>query len=193
MSKRQISKLEWFGNDADGLTVIDLISAIMFFYFLVIKSIQLSLAIRYSANPEVLDAWNTTMNEINNFTELVMMFYFGKKVIDTATTKIGLFKSGKYEERNLIETPDEPVEATSSTTGEPVEQYIEESVEGSSEPLVDLIMEPESETATISPSMIFGARKSAESIQPNEPLSDPPIDSVVEDRPNVIKIALQKQ
>lgn len=193
MSKRQISKLEWFGNDADGLTVIDLISAIMFLYFLVTKSIQLSLAIRYSGNPEVLDACNNTMNEINNFTELVMMFYFGKKVIDTATTKIGLFKTGKYEERNLIETPDEPIITNSDIISESVEQYIEESVEGSSEPLVDLIMEPESETATISPSMIFGARKSAESIQPNEPLSDPPIDSVVEERSKVIKVVLQKQ
>lgn len=193
MSKRQISKLEWFGNDADGLTVIDLISAIMFLYFLVTKSIQLSLAIRYSANPEVLDAWNNTMSEINNFTELLMMFYFGKKVIDTATTKIGLFKTGKYEERNLIETPDEPIITNSDIISEPVEQYIEESVEGSSEPLVDLIMEPESETATISPSMIFGARKSAESIQPDEPLSDPPIDSVVEERSKVIKVVLQKQ
>lgn len=188
MSKRQISKLEWFGNDADGLTVIDLISAIMFLYFLVTKSIQLSLAIRYSANPEVLDSWNNTMSEINNFTELVMMFYFGKKVIDTATTKIGLFKTGKYEERNLIETPDEPIITNSDIISEPVEQYIEESTE----PLVDLIMEPEAESATISPSMIFGARKSSEPVQIIEALSDPPIDSIKDERANVIKVTLPK-
>lgn len=103
--EKEISRFEWFGNDADGLSLVDIITCIMFLYFIITKSLHFYIAVHYANTPEVMKNTIIIMDSINQFTDMMFMFYFGKKTLDTTVTKIGLFRTNSYEKRNIISVP----------------------------------------------------------------------------------------
>jgi hypothetical protein len=102
-SKTTKSAFIWFANDADGLSLIDLLAAGMFAFFLLTKVVHLVLSIRYIQNPELITQMNVIMNDVNTNMYYVITFYFVKKSVDTTITKVGLFKAGQYTNLNDAE------------------------------------------------------------------------------------------
>jgi len=102
-SKTTKSAFIWFANDADGLSLIDLLAAGMFAFFLLTKVVHLVLSIRYIQNPGLITQMNVIMNDVNTNMYYVITFYFVKKSVDTTITKVGLFKAGQYTNLNDAE------------------------------------------------------------------------------------------
>ena len=93
----KVKNFIWFGNDADGLSIIDFLAAGMFIFFLLAKIAHFILSIAYIRDVELIQQMNLMMADINQNTYVVITGYFVKKSIDTTVTKVGLFRSGEYE------------------------------------------------------------------------------------------------
>ena len=91
------AKFIWFGNDADGLSMIDLLAVGMFLFFLILKVTQLVLSIIFIENSELVQQINLIMADINQNMYVIITSYFIKKSVDTTVTKVGLFRAGEYE------------------------------------------------------------------------------------------------
>ena len=108
--------LVWFGNDADGLSVIDILAFGMFIFFLIMKILHFIISIIVIRDTPLILQLNIIMDDINYNMYVILLSYFGKKSVDSIITKIGLFKSGKYNEyltqlnKSIEEVVSTPVE-----------------------------------------------------------------------------------
>ena len=92
------SKLIWFGNDADGLSMVDVLALGTFIIWIISKTLHLVLSLMNRYEPDTIIQLNYIMDTVDSFMGNVIVFYFGKKAIDTTVTKIGLFASKQYKE-----------------------------------------------------------------------------------------------
>ena len=97
LSNITLKNFIWFGNDADGLSIIDFLAAGMFIFFLVAKIVHFVLSIQHIGNADLIQQMNLMMADINQNMYVIITGYFVKKSIDTTVTKIGLFRAGEYE------------------------------------------------------------------------------------------------
>lgn len=100
----------WFGNDADGLSMVDVLTSVMCIVYIIFKILHIWLSIAFMDESSFITQLNFVMEDITAFMHVIILFYFSKKTIDTTVTKIGLFKAGKYQ---VIEHPS--IEEHSST------------------------------------------------------------------------------
>jgi len=97
------NKFLWFGNDSDGLSIIDVLAFGMFTFFLIMKIVHLVLSIYYINNLDLINQINLIMDDINQNMYVIITSYFVKKTIDTTVTKVGLFKNDQYDNNTGID------------------------------------------------------------------------------------------
>lgn len=91
------NKLMWFANDADGLSMVDILTIFISLLFFVLKIVQIILAI-YIPNVTKVELVNTSISTLDDMMAMVLSYYFIKKGIDTTVSKICLTKENKYKE-----------------------------------------------------------------------------------------------
>ena len=88
------NNFKWFGNDEDGLSLIDTISFSMFIFYIIFKIIHIIIIIKYSVNPTILEYLNKADESITSTTELILMAFVFEKGVDKTITKISQVKNG---------------------------------------------------------------------------------------------------
>lgn len=97
MSKRKLMKdIRWFGNDQDGLSIMDTLTIAMFIFFILFKFIHIYISIGHKDSISLLSQFNLIMASMDEFMRLITIFYFSEKTLDNTITKIGDIKNKGY-------------------------------------------------------------------------------------------------
>lgn len=106
----------WFANDADGLSMLDFLTLIFIFFYLVCKIFELVCCVKYGDSQKIVTAISTSLDSIESLVGIIMTYYFVKKGIDSTVSKIVL--KDKYQEmyNDVIRTDLAKEQQNSNTT-----------------------------------------------------------------------------
>lgn len=91
------NKIMWFANDADGLSMVDILTVFVSLLFFIIKLIEIILSI-YLTDLNKVEVIHNCVSAIDDMMLMVLSYYFIKKGIDSTVSKICLTKENKYKE-----------------------------------------------------------------------------------------------
>lgn len=76
------ARLKWFGNDEDGLSLIDTVGFLTFIFYVIIKSIHIYVVINFNDSPIILEYLEKISIDVADTTEKILISYVFKKGID---------------------------------------------------------------------------------------------------------------
>lgn len=79
--------LKWFGNDEDGLSLIDTVGFLTFVFYVIVKSIHIYIVINFNDNLVILEYLEKISIDIADTTEKILMAYVFKKGLDVGFDK----------------------------------------------------------------------------------------------------------
>lgn len=91
------NKFMWFANDADGLSMVDLLTLLFTLLFIIFKIVHIILIVG-SNNIETLTYLSTAISTLDDMMMVIITSYFIKKGIDSTVSKVCLTKEHKYKE-----------------------------------------------------------------------------------------------
>lgn len=86
----------WFANDADGLSMLDFLTLIFIFFYVICKAFELICCIFYAQTEATMSAIAASLDSIESLVGIIITYYFVKKGIDSTVSKIVL--QDKYKE-----------------------------------------------------------------------------------------------
>ena len=87
--------LKWFGNDEDGLSLIDTVGFLTFVFYVIVKSIHIFIVINFNDNPIILDYLEKISVDVADTTEKILMAYVFKKGLDVGFDKYAEVKNNQ--------------------------------------------------------------------------------------------------
>lgn len=77
-----------FVTDDDGLSVEDALTIAIITFFIITKLVHMYIITKYPENKVILDHYIVVMDDINAFTNIIILFYFGGNTFNKGANKV---------------------------------------------------------------------------------------------------------